>query len=181
MTRLPSRLPAQDYLPLEIGSCRLAEVACNEITWLAPYRGRLESVSDALQKELGCAFPEPNRMTRAGSVSIISVGPDEALVLGAAPSPDGATVVDQTGGWAVMTLSGEQSREVLSRLTSVDLRSDVFLVGHTARTFIGHMTASLTRIEDNLWEVLVFRSMAGTAAREFERAMNAVAARQALT
>ncbi len=51
-----------------------------------------------------------------------------------------------------------------------------FEVGHTARTLLQHMACSLTRVAENRFEIMVFRSMAKTAVHEIETAMRTVAA-----
>jgi sarcosine oxidase subunit gamma len=58
-----------------------------------------------------------------------------------------------------------------------DLRAATFEPGHTAKTLLGHMTASVTRTGANAFEIMVFRSMAETLVEELTRAANAVAAR----
>jgi sarcosine oxidase subunit gamma len=99
-------------------------------------------------------------------------------VLGATVSPDGAAVADQLSGWTVLELSGDNARDVLARLAPIDLREGALPEGATSRTVIGQMTGSMTRTGVDIYEVMVFRSMAGTAVHELERAMKGVAARK---
>ena len=86
-------------------------------------------------------------------------------------------MTDQSDGWAALELSGEGARDVLARLTAVDLRDGVFPVGTTARCQLVHMSMSLTRVDAARWLILVFRSMAGSAATEIRHAMAGCAAR----
>jgi sarcosine oxidase subunit gamma len=59
----------------------------------------------------------------------------------------------------------------------VDLRAAQFGPGATARTELAHMAASVTRLEDGAFLVMVFRSMAQTLLHDLKSAMEAVAAR----
>ncbi|MFW5881818.1 MAG: sarcosine oxidase subunit gamma, partial [Roseicyclus sp.] len=70
-------------------------------------------------------------------------------------------------------------REVLARLTPIDLGEAAFAPGHAARTMLGHMSCLLLRLEADRFGLMVFRSMAGTAAHELDRAMRLAAARAA--
>lgn len=176
MARLVAKTPAQDLVPVEIGGCRLDERNVEAITWIAPFVGSEGAVSDSL----GLPFPEPGQMTDGGGRTAIWVGPGQAIVLGSAIPPEGAAVADQSSGWAILTLTGASSRDVLARLTPLDLRENAFPERATARTLIGHMTASLTRTGPETYEVMVFRSMAATAVHDLARAMKGVAARGAL-
>ena len=173
MADLVSKSPALGLLPVEAGNTRLDECRYDAITWVAPYDGQEEAVG----RSLGFAFPGPNETTGQDGARAIWVGPSQALVLGGAVSPEGAAVADQSSGWAVLELSGADARDVLARLTPVDLRDGAFPAGATARTVIGHMTGSITRTGADTYEIMVFRSMAKTAVHELERAMKGVAAR----
>jgi sarcosine oxidase subunit gamma len=59
----------------------------------------------------------------------------------------------------------------------VDLRPQVFKRGHTLRTELKHMMASITRIGAQSFQIMVFRSMARTLVHDLKTAMEAVAAR----
>jgi sarcosine oxidase subunit gamma len=86
-------------------------------------------------------------------------------------------LTDQSDGWTVVQLQGAGAADVLARLTPVDLRHAVFKRGHTARTDLMHMAASITRTNDDAFMIMVFRSMAGTLLHDLQRAMEGVASR----
>lgn len=176
MARLIAKSPAEGLLPVETGTCRLAERLYEAITWVAPFDGQEEAVG----RSMGIAFPAPGQMTGEGNHLAIWIGSGQALILGPPVAPPGAAVADQSAGWAVLTLSGASVRDVLARLTPLDLRDAAFPEASTARTLIGHMTASVSRIGPETYEIMVFRSMARTAVHEITRAMKGVAARAAL-
>jgi sarcosine oxidase subunit gamma len=97
-----------------------------------------------------------------------------------APVPDlngQAAITDQTDAWAVVRISGAGVEDVLARLVPIDLCAKTFRKGHTARTLIGHMTGSVTRLGPNSFEIMVMRSMASTLVHELETAAKGFAER----
>lgn len=178
MAELMVRTPFGEMLPIEIGTVTCSEVSFGAITSLAPMPGAEAVASDALKAQIGAAFPAPNRMTgKAGSRAVWS-GRGQAMVLGPvlSPIPDVA-MTDQSDAWACAALEGAGARDVLARLTPLDLRVSVFRRGHAARSLIGHMNAVVMRTGADRYAVMVFRSMAQTFAHEVKTAMEAVAAR----
>ena len=89
-----------------------------------------------------------------------------------------AALTDQSDAWLVVRLEGAGARDVLARLTPVDLRDSAFKRGHTARTELAHMMASLTRVGPQAYQVLVFRGFSQTLAHDLKSAMEGVAARR---
>jgi len=95
-----------------------------------------------------------------------------------AQAPDlPAQVVDHSDAWAIVRIDGTDAAAVLARLTPIDIRDGVFKNGHTARTLVAHMTASITRVGVNAYEIMVMRSMAGTLVHDLEQAAHNVASR----
>ena len=164
---------AADLLPLTIGEVTLSEITPEAITWVAPF-------DDLAEVAPGLAFPKPGEMTSNADTRALWVSGGQALVLGNPVWPEDAALVDQSDGWTVIQLEGSTARRVLARLTPIDLRDKVFPENATARTLVGHMTASLTRTGDTAYEIMVFRSMAQTLVHELTRAMKGVVARAAL-
>ena len=89
-----------------------------------------------------------------------------------------AAVVDQSDAWAIVRLEGADAEDVLARLVPVNLRRSAFKRGHTLRSNLYHMMASITRIGNNSFQIMVFRSMAETLVHDLSVAMQSVAARQ---
>lgn len=151
----------------------LAEGDPGPITSIACFPGSRTKVS----KLLG-GFPKPNRFLDAPLR--VWTGPEQAFLIGAPPPPgleDIAAVTDQTGGWAVLEVSGAGAEAVLARLCPLDLRAKSFPVGAAARAPLGHMQSVLMRLGDARFQVMVFRSMARTAWHEMEEAAQNLAAR----
>ena len=84
MTKLLARSPCDGLLPLTIGTCTLEERAPVAITSIAPARGKERTVSGALKKNHGAAFPAPNRATGKDSARCIWFGSGQAMLVGAA-------------------------------------------------------------------------------------------------
>lgn len=180
MIELASRTPCNRLLPLEIGSCTLTEEDLGRLTIMAPFRGRDAALSDRLKAAHGMALPGPNRATGRAGNRAIWFGRRQVLLAGPEPAPglaDHAALVDQSDAWAVVRLQGPQASDVLARLVPVDLRSRHFKPGHTARTDLMHMNASITRVADAAFLIMVFRSMAATLVHDLKTAMEGVAAR----
>ena len=158
MARLIPSDPARGRLPIATAGLTLTAVDPGPVAWTrrdVPAPGRAVA-SDGAEgaRRLWC-------------------GRGQALVLGGRA---GAGDVDVSDGWTVLRLDGAAWREVLSRLTPLDLRG--LGPGMTARTMLGHMTAQITPVADEAVEVMVMRSMTGTAVEEIAEAMARVQHRQ---
>ncbi len=177
MTSLPAKTPCDGLLPVSVGTCILIELTPDAITSIAPVRGKVRAVSEALKQMHGVGFPRPNRTTGQGNARCIWFGPGLAMLVGpVSKEVKDAAMTDQSDGWAVMRLQGEGAQSVLARLVPVDLRAHTFRRGHTARTQLFHLPVSITRTGINRFDILVFRSMAKTAVDALEQAMKSVAA-----
>lgn len=177
MARLIAKTAFDDRLPMAIGDVVVTEVDPGPITFLQPLSGNVTSVSEALKRAIGTRLPEPGEALMGASARCLWSGPGQALVLGAEVEIAGAAAIDQTDGWAMARVAGPGAREVLARLTPLDLRPSAFAEGQTARTLIGHMTGQITPLAEDAFDVMVFRSTAGTLVHDLSRAMRFVAGR----
>ena len=181
MAELKARTACGDELPLEMGSTQLAELDLGPVASIMVW-GSEKELSEAMKTAHGVAFPKPNRSSGNDATRCIWFGRNQALLIGAAADAGlrkYAAIVDQSDAWCAVSLSGETSEAVLARLVPVDLRRAQFNRGHTVRTQVGHMMASVTRTGPDSFMVLVFRSMAATLIHELKQAMQSVAARSA--
>lgn len=169
MTKLIALTPCADLLPVEIGRIALTDVMTGRLRSVAPFAGREEAVSKALKLDL----PDCNR--RNGAVSWFGHG--VWMVAGDTALDGIAAVTDQSDAWAVVRIEGAGVEDVLARLVPVDLRAPVFGVDHLAKTMLGHMSVTITRVGLHAFEIMVMRSMAATLVHELEVAMRGVAAR----
>lgn len=177
MAKLLAKSPCGSLLPLNVADCTLQELSPLAITSVAPLRGQEKQVSAALKTAHGLTFPAPGRATGKDGCRCIWFGQNQAFLVGPVPkSIKGAAQSDQSDGWAVMRLTGQNAEAVLARLAPVDLNVAVFKRGHTVRTLLNHMAASITRTGTQTFDIMVFRSMAHTAVHEFRVAMVSVGA-----
>ncbi|WP_368184595.1 sarcosine oxidase subunit gamma [Aestuariibius sp. HNIBRBA575] len=167
-----------DWSAKTIGQVSLSEVVPKRITSLAPFRGQDTVISEWLMEKIGVPFPTPNTAPNHGRVRAMWLGPGQALIFEAKLPPTPlAAMTDQTGAWAVIRLQGAQVEQVLARLIPVDLRQSAMPINTTARTLIGHMTGSVTRVDVDTFDVMVMRSMATTLCKELEHAATGIAGR----
>ena len=180
MAELIALSPCDGLLPLTIGSVSLTEEAAGVLTSLAPGKAGVKPLSIALKAAHDMAYPAPNRATGKAGGRVIWFGQGQAMLVG--PVPDlalgqHAALTDQSDAWAVVRLDGDGAANVLARLVPLDMRPSQFKRGHTARTELMHMMASVTRVGDKAFVIMVFRSMAATLVHDMKTAMEAVAAR----
>ncbi len=180
MAELLARTPCQGLLPLEIGTVTATEEDIGTLTVLVPYRGRAGALRDALAAAHGLGLPAPGRVTTAGAAQAIWFGRGQVMLAG--PDPDAglarhAALSDQSDAWAVIRLDGAGAEAVLARLVPIDLRAAAFARDRTVRSQLMHMPASITRVGDRAFRLMVFRSMAATLVHDLKTAMEGVAAR----
>lgn len=182
MAELIEKTPCAGLLPVSAGNVTLTEVNAGVMTSIAPFKGQEKALSDALKAAHGMAFPAVNRATGKEGVRAVWFGQGQAMLIGMhadAALGDMAAMTDQSDAWAVVRLEGSGAEDVLARLVPVDLRAGHFKRAQTARTMLGHMMVSVTRVGDDAFQIMAFRSMAKTLVHKIETAMKGVAARGA--
>jgi sarcosine oxidase, subunit gamma len=131
----------------------------------------------AMKKVLGLDLPKAPRTTAAwGDVKALWLSVDQWLILCAKSKVDalmtalreelGSThslVVDVSDMRAVLRLEGEGVREVLLKGSSLDLLSAGYKSGTVRRMRFAEIAALLHVVEDNVFDVYVFRSYADYA------------------
>ncbi|KUP92073.1 sarcosine oxidase subunit gamma [Tritonibacter horizontis] len=177
---LTATSPCAGLLPVTIGGLTLSEAVQLPMTLMAPFKGQEAALSHALEAAHGMSFPAPNRATGKAGARAVWFGRAQALLIGPVPDPAlaaHAALTDLSDGWAVVRLEGERAEDVLARLVPVDVRIRVFKRGHTARTELKHMMASVTRVGTKSFQIMVFRSFAATLVHDLKTAMEGLAAR----
>ncbi|OAZ12328.1 sarcosine oxidase subunit gamma [Thalassospira indica] len=162
---LENRSPFLDVAAADKGaSIRLAPVTGGFVFHVL---GDAKSDEAALKKALAKIAQElgadvrksaPNQWFWVGDADVSS---DQRAEIQSALSSQFA-LCDQTHGRVRMVLSGASSRTVLAKGTMVDLSADLFAIGQSAMTQIGHIGAMITRVEDDSFELIVLRSFAGS-------------------
>ena len=180
MVELTAKSACDGLLPISVGRFTLSEETPGALTSLMPFKGCAETLSQALEAAHGSRLPDANRSTGKAGAQIIWFAQNQYLLMGPEPAPilaEHAAMTDQTDAWAVVRLEGAGAEQVLARLIPLDLRPHVFEPGHTARSDLMHMMASVTRTGPQAFAIMVFRSMAATLVHDLQTAMEGVAAR----
>ncbi|MDJ0860554.1 MAG: sarcosine oxidase subunit gamma [Dinoroseobacter sp.] len=166
--------------PQRVGRCELSFMSPIRKTWLAPWPGEQVAFSDAMQNAFGLALPASGEVLRAGTVSVVWVGREAAILLEAEVTPELAAhgaAVDVSDGWTRMLISGEDAVQVLARLCPVDLRTELYAKETALRTQIGHLSALVVAGRTDGVELWVMRSFAAHLHEELVTAMEGIAAR----
>jgi methylglutamate dehydrogenase subunit D len=71
-----------------------------------------------------------------------------------------ASVSDQSHGRVTIRIAGPKVRKVLAKGTPVDLHTDEFPLGHSAVTQMAHAGVHLARVDEDAFELSVFRGFA---------------------
>lgn len=180
MTELKALSPAAGLLPLEIGGAALREDEMRQLTLVAPFKGKEAALAKALEAAHGLHWPEAGETSVSGAVRLVWFGRGAALLMGGEASSKlapYAALTDQSDAWSCLVFEGAGARDVLARLTPLDMRDVAFPMGATARTEVFHMACSITRLAAESWQIMGFRSMAKTLVHDLQVAMEGVAAR----
>lgn len=181
MVKLVAQSPLHGLLPVKVGSTILSELEPEIMTAVMPLKGQPAATATALKAAHGLDWPEPGKSTSKSGARAIWFGRDTVLLTGRAPDSalkKTAALVDQSDAWAVAKLEGPQAEDVLARLVPVNVGRSSFKRGHTMRTELAHMAASVTRIGPEAFQLMVFRAFAGSFVHEVTIAMEGVAARE---
>ena len=135
-------------------------------------RGDDAALAARIHDAFGLALPSGPRRVSNGVEAFIGVGPgvwlavfekaDPLRASKLAASLSGlASVADQTSAYAVLRITGDVAREVLSRGAFIDFDPSVFGPGSAAVTTISHIGVSIWQIDDGpTFEIALFRSYA---------------------
>lgn len=178
MDRLVAQSPFAGLLPRSVGTVRMSGAGFVPMGLVLPYAAGDPAFAAAFAAATGSDWPAPNCWTEAAGRRVVWFGVDQALVIGSMPNAGlagTAAVVDQSDAWAVLTISGDGTPEVLARLVPVDLRLPK---GAALRTLIGHIHGCILVRGGGAFDIMVPRSMAGTLVDALETAARGVMARR---
>ena len=173
--------------PVQTGHALLGVVTWPTLLSIAPFRGCTDRVNAALLQILGIELPATGTWIEVDDHRLLWSGRGQYLLITdgghsrklAAALAGLAALVDQTDGWAGLSLTGQDAKDVMARLCSLDLGEDAFAAHAVARTEISHMPGLLQRREEG-FEMWVPASFARFLLREARHAMALVAARRTL-
>ncbi|CDX11476.1 Sarcosine oxidase gamma subunit [Mesorhizobium plurifarium] len=138
-------------------------------------RGRWSETTAAARKLFGVEPPARPAVTFGKDATLVWSGADQYMALlardhlpvDAARSAFGgaASVSDQSDGRCLIQLSGPSVRDVLAKVSSLDLHPEAFPIGAAAATSIDHTSVNLWRESDAadgsaVFYILVFASFA---------------------
>ena len=167
-------------LPLKIGTVSIVEVQAS-LFLIAPYKEKLKHAASILNIEMGLKWPVAHELILAGSGYVFWFDHSHIALLGVEPStklPRYAAVTDVSDAWCIVDISGVSVRDILARVTPLDMRPKSFKSGITQRSMIMQMHASITCLGQSRFRLMVFRSMARTLVHDLTIAMESVAARE---
>ena len=179
MVELYATSAAEASLPLKIGTVSVSQVETSFVL-VAPFNGKSSQAATVLNTQMGLEWPAVHELKRTGGAYALWFDHAHIALVGVEPSAKlirYAAVTDVSDGWCVVDVSGLLVRDVLARLTPLDLRPKIFKTGMTQRSMIMHMQTSITCLGKSRFRVMVFRSMAQTLVNDLTTAMESVAAR----
>jgi len=132
------------------------------IVRMAARKGQLAALTSRIRERFGVELAQGPRRIEANGVAFVGVGVDTWLVIGergfasaegfaasVRAALDGlAAVSDQSGGYAVLRLTGSRVRDTLAKLVPLDLHERVFDAGSAASTIASHVPVTLWRLPD---------------------------------
>ena len=143
-----------------VGGIELANFAKHSITG--------PGARDWLNRTMAGHIPKPGRLTLTpmltekgrlyGDLALACLGDEDFMLFGsgamqdahsrffARTLPDTVRHENQTGGWHGIGLAGPQSRELLQRITRLDVSADALKFRDTRRTFVGGVPVILNRL-----------------------------------
>lgn len=175
----------QSFTPGRLGETaghagvRLAEIRDFNLVQIFARRGQSAAVAKAAKAHYGVEAPDRPQAVFGKAAVLLWTGPDQLSALtarGAELRPlDGlrerfagiASLSDQSDGRCLLRISGARAREMLAKVSSVDLDPSVFPVGAAAATAIDHTAANLWRAADAVdgspvFKLLIFSSFANS-------------------
>ena len=179
MVDLYATAAAATALPLKIGTVYVEEVETS-LFLVGPFDKKLKQAAAVLVTQMGLEWPTAHVMKRTGVAYALWFDHAHIALMGVEPSAkllQYAAVTDVSDGWCIVDISGPEVRDVLARVTPLDMRSKSFKTGMTQRSMLMHMQASISCLGKSHFRVMVFRSMALTVVHDLAVAMESVAAR----
>jgi len=122
----------------------------------------------------GVKFPDQGQANSDGDKGLCWMSPDELLVLVPyAEAADAIAKIDAalsgthylaenvSDARALIVVEGSYAREVIAKLAPADLHPDSFQPGDFRRTRLGQVAAAFWMRDEDTFEVICFRSVAG--------------------
>ena len=153
----------------------LREVQDFDLALVACRRGKWSTLKTRGKKHFGVEPPAKPKAVRAGDALLVWSGADQFLVFAprgttplaaqlAAALGDAASVSDQSDARCLLSVSGPRVRDMLVKLTSLDLDDAVFPAGSAASTLVDHANVGFWRCpqDPSAYRILCLTSYAGS-------------------
>jgi sarcosine oxidase subunit gamma len=150
----------------------IAERAGLGIASVAARRGKAEELRRALRDAHSVDLPGGLRVAEGPKATFLGTGPGRWLAMSrtlrngdlaidlAQKAAGLASISDQSGGRAVVRLSGPKAREILAKGLPIDLHPTVFGPGSVVTGVVNHIGAQLLQVDDApTYDIVVFRSL----------------------
>ena len=146
-------------------------LAGRSVVQLAARKGRAADLSARIQAEFGFALPGPGKSAGANEVFALWIQPESWMLL--APDTvegacarrykeaagDAGSVVDQTHGRSVFTLSGTRAAWVMSKLCRIDFHPGAFTAGSVAVSPVAGLSCTIHKRDADTYELVVFTTL----------------------
>lgn len=179
MVDLIAMKTVKESFPIKIGTVVVEEVQTSFFT--IGVRNQIKGDLEKTIKSLtGLDWPNVCEIKSKDSISVMWFDHTHVAIMGVLPPPKLkkiAAVTDVSDAWYMVDVDGIGVRNVLSRITPIDMREEHFQIGMTQRGDLMHMQGSISCLAEHRFRIMVFRSMAQTFVRELNIAMVSVAVR----
>lgn len=171
---LKSRTPL-NAVRLEYADITIEETTGRAIVSIAtPLQGE-QALNDALQSAYGVTLPTIGHSAKAttDSTTVLALSQDQRFIV--FDEPDGAPaaavgarlgdtayIVDQSDGWVMVRVTGDNCRAALERICPIDLSIAAFAPGSVARTVMEHLATIIMCEADDNYILLSPRSSANS-------------------
>ncbi|TPM32231.1 sarcosine oxidase subunit gamma [Mesorhizobium sp. B2-2-2] len=152
----------------------LSETRNFDLVQVMARRGKGAEMAKAAKARFGVAAPEAPKAVQTADATLIWSGPDQFFVLSqggrhgieklAQAFAASGSLSDQSHARVLISIYGGKAREMLAKLSSIDLHPEAFPVGAAAATSMDHTSVTLWRGEDRngqaVFNLLVFATFA---------------------
>jgi heterotetrameric sarcosine oxidase gamma subunit len=153
----------------------LSEVPDPHLVQVMTRRGQGAAIATIVKAHLGVEPPQTGQALLSGETILLWSGPGQFLILSRDEPPwlvglrehliGIASLSDQSHGRCWLRLSGRRVRNMLAKISSLDLHPTTFPIGAAAATSIEHTAANFWRSADGedgspVFNMLVFASFA---------------------
>lgn len=142
---------------------------------VAARKGEAEGLKRAVASAYGVELPDSSRAVHGKQVSFVGYGPGQWLAVSETLAGETlardlserlrglASISDQSGGRAVLRLSGPHARSVLAKGLPIDLHPRSFAPGSAATSTISLMGVQVWQVDDApTYDLAIFRSVSAS-------------------